>query len=73
MDTLTKLLLNLYVLFILEKVNFILSVSCNNENKLKVILQFPLAKKVNPSLTASCNNDPYCIRLLSSNRLLIKN
>ena len=29
---------------IFEKVNFILSVSCNNENKLKIILQFPLAE-----------------------------
>ena len=28
----------------LQTVNFILSVSCNNENKLKVTLQFPLAK-----------------------------
>ena len=27
----------------LKKVNFILSVSCNNENKLKITLQFPLA------------------------------
>ena len=26
----------------LEKVNFILSVTCKNENKLKVTLQFPL-------------------------------
>ena len=28
----------------LKKVNFILSVSSNNENKLKVTFQFPLAK-----------------------------
>ena len=28
----------------LKKVNLILSVSCNNENKLKVTFQFPLAK-----------------------------
>ena len=27
-----------------EKVNLILSVGCNNQNKLKVTLQFPLAK-----------------------------
>ena len=33
---------------IFEKVDFILSVNCNNEHKLKVNLQFTLAKVTKP-------------------------
>ena len=35
---------------IFERVNFILSANCNNENKFKVPL--------NPNFTATCNNVP---------------
>ena len=39
-----KLLNELRHCLISEKCNFILSVSCNIESKLKITLQFPLAK-----------------------------
>ena len=40
----TCLIEQCYRAIFLEKVNFILSVSCNNENKLKMTLKFTLAK-----------------------------